>query len=75
MADLVVLGESNVFGTLTEALTAHIDLVLSNDGALRAAHSAVASSSGAENFLGVSVDKGLAGHFVLYNDETSIRTK
>ena len=44
MNNLVVLDETNINSTLTEALTAHVDLVLSDDGAVGAAHSACAGT-------------------------------
>jgi hypothetical protein len=62
MSDLVVLDESDVLGALAEALTAHVDLVLSDDGTLVSTHTASAGTTGSQSLLGVSVEESLTGH-------------
>lgn len=61
---LTILDESNILGTLAEALAAHIDLVLSNDGTLVTAHAASAGTPGAQHLLGVRVDQSFSRHLV-----------
>ena len=50
------LDETNINGSLPEALTAHIDLVLSDNGGRVVAHSARPGSLRAEDFLGVRIN-------------------
>lgn len=47
------LDESNVSSALAEALSANVQVVLSDDGVLVVAHAASASASGAQRGLGV----------------------
>ncbi len=64
-ACLIVLDETDVDSSLTEALSAHVDLVLTDDRAVARAHAASAGSLGTKRVLGMSVEKSLSTHDVL----------
>jgi hypothetical protein len=57
------LDESNILGSLTEALSAHINVVLSDDGLLIGANSASAGTLRSMGVLGVAVNKAVGSIF------------
>jgi hypothetical protein len=70
---LIVFYEANVKGSLAKALSAHIEVVLANDGALAATYSAATGTLGAELALGMSIEKLLAAHRLLVSLKASVR--
>ena len=56
------LDEADVGGPLTEALAAHVDIVLPDDGVRVGAHSASSSAARAVRALRVAVDQRFASH-------------
>ena len=63
---LIQLLEANVKGALAQALTAHVQVVLPDDGALVGAHAAAAGALGAKGLLGVRVEQSLAAHVCVW---------
>lgn len=63
---LIQLLEANVKGALAQALTAHVQVVLPDDGALVGAHAAAAGALGAQGLLGVRVEQSLAAHVCVW---------
>jgi hypothetical protein len=63
---LVVLDESDVRSSLSEALSADIQVVLSDEGTLVGANTAAASTLGAVLLLGVTVQQSFSSHFFCF---------
>jgi len=61
---LIELNESDIRGSLSKALSAHVDMVLADDTTVGSAHTASSCSLWAERSLGMRVNKSLATHFV-----------
>jgi hypothetical protein len=56
LQSLIVLDKANVLSPLTEALSAHIDMVLSDNGTLVGANTAATSALGAHFLLRMCIE-------------------